>query len=86
MIVRPDSLMYGEELHNTECLLCGLRFRSVAILWAGVSGNLWLHSHCVTDLAVRMFRDVHEVNKPDYYAGRERRAVLGAAEPTMAQE
>ena len=40
-------------------------------------GLLWLHPDCVTDLAVRMFRDVHEINNSDYYSNRDQRAIDG---------
>ena len=78
-IIRSDSVIHGEELHTAECFLCEGGFKEVAILWMGASdlGLLWLHPDCVTDLAVRMFRDVHEVNNPGYYKNRERRAVRG---------
>ena len=63
----------GVTLSNSECFLCGSGFQDVAICWMGHTASfdpmpaLVLHPECVTDLAVRMFRDVHEVNNPDYY-------------------
>jgi|1_EtaG_2_1085319.scaffolds.fasta_scaffold05779_9 hypothetical protein len=76
-IIRSNTVIFGEKLSSAKCFLCGAGFKDVAILWDGLPEALWLHPGCVTDLAVCMFRDVHEVNNPGYYSNRDRRAVRG---------
>jgi len=36
-------------------------------------GELILHPICVFDLFIRLGRDVHEIEKPSYYADRRKR-------------
>ena len=58
-----------------RCFLCFGALDDPAAGWAGSEGEIFLHADCVLDLAVRMFRDVHEIRKPDYYSRRQ----LGSA-------
>ena len=78
-IIRSNTVIHGEELRTAQCFLCEAGFKDVAILWMGNGdpGLLWLHPDCVTGLAVRMFRDVHEINNSDYYSNRDQRAIDG---------
>jgi hypothetical protein len=34
----------------------------------GSYGHLYLHAECVVRLTIRLFRDLHELQCPDYYA------------------
>lgn len=43
------------------CFLCWKPLSAPTIHWMGSNGSIFLHPHCVLDLAVRMFRDLHEV-------------------------
>jgi hypothetical protein len=36
-------------------------------------GELFLHPVCVFGLLIRLGRDVHEIEKPSYYADRRKR-------------
>jgi hypothetical protein len=38
-----------------------------AVHWMGSTGNIYLHPPCMTRLAVRLFRDVHETECPEHY-------------------
>ena len=43
------------------CFLCWNPLEDPAIHWMGSTGDIYLHPACVIELAIRMFRDVHEV-------------------------
>lgn len=60
-VIKPDSEIYGEELREAECFYCYKRVWPLAVLWSSNGYHLWMHAKCVKSLAVRMFRDVHEV-------------------------
>jgi hypothetical protein len=53
-----------------RCFLCGGELHDPAVFWMGVTAEIYLHTDCVLDLAVRGFRDVHEIRNPDYYSRR----------------
>ena len=60
-IVFHDSDVRGRFLDAQSCFYCGQSFDKVAIMWDGIGDSIWLHSDCFIKLAIRMFRDVHEL-------------------------
>ena len=42
------------------CFYCGQSLQGPAIHWIGATDEIFLHSGCCVDLAVRLFRDVHQ--------------------------
>ena len=60
-IVFHDSDVRGKFLDAQRCFYCGQSFDEVAIMWDGSGASIWLHSDCFIKLAIRMFRDVHEL-------------------------
>ena len=60
-IVFHDSDVRGEFLDEQICFFCSQSFDKVAIMWDGSGASIWLHSDCFIKLAIRMFRDVHEL-------------------------
>lgn len=62
----PDEQGIAHTAVGQRCFLCGKNLRDPAVYWMGATGEIYLHADCVPDLAVRMFRDVHAIRKPDY--------------------
>jgi hypothetical protein len=56
---------WGELLPTQECFYCFQSLDEVAIWWRGAS-DIWIHAACFIELAVRMFRDVHEIEIQHY--------------------
>jgi len=50
-----------------KCFFCGQRCSDPAIFWCGETADIYLHPRCVTDFTIRLHRDVHEHDRPDYY-------------------
>jgi hypothetical protein len=50
------------------CFLCHRPLSDPAVHWMGADAEIFLHPACTTDLAVRLFRDLHEIECPDHYA------------------
>jgi hypothetical protein len=46
--------------HGT-CFYCFHPLDNPAVEWSGATGVICLHPACVLELAVRLFRDVHEL-------------------------
>lgn len=45
-----------------ECFYCHHKLADPAIAWWGAGGiTIFLHPQCVVELAIRLFRDVHEL-------------------------
>ena len=42
------------------CFYCGKATSDPSIHWMGFDADIFLHPGCCVDLAVRLFRDVHE--------------------------
>jgi hypothetical protein len=55
---------------GASCFYCGKPTSDPSICWSGFSGDIYLHPACWPRLATRLFRDLHEVEKPDYYQRR----------------
>ena len=53
---RAEALSEG-----VDCFLCTKPLITPVVHWMGLTGNIYLHPDCVLRLAVRMFRDVHEI-------------------------
>lgn len=54
-----------------RCFFCGEALADPAVVWQGCADEaLWLHAECVASLFIRLARDVHEIQKPDYYRRR----------------
>jgi hypothetical protein len=66
----PDENGIAFTAVGRECLYCSGALSDPAVYWMGHGGEVYLHPACVTALAVRLFRDVHEVEKPTYYIRR----------------
>ncbi len=66
-ITWTESDFASEHVKNeAPCFYCGRPLSFPFILWMGTS-DLALHPHCVVELSIRLFRDVHEVEcKTDY--------------------
>lgn len=43
------------------CFYCGRPTSDPAIVWSGFGGEIFLHPACVAELALRLFRDLHEL-------------------------
>jgi hypothetical protein len=49
------------------CFYCHDLLTDPAVHWMGSGGDLYLHPACVSALFIRLARDVHEIECPDYY-------------------
>jgi hypothetical protein len=58
---------------GAPCFFCGEALTDPALHWMGATADIYLHPACWPRLATRLFRDLHEVEKPDYYQRREGR-------------
>jgi hypothetical protein len=50
-----------------KCFFCGHCCSDPAIVWCGETAEIYLHPRCVPDLTIRLYRDLHEHDRPDYY-------------------
>jgi hypothetical protein len=66
----PDSQGIAHTAFGEACFLCGSTLSDPAVHWMGSTGSIFLHPACVLALSVRLFRDVHEIEKPGYYRDR----------------
>jgi len=66
----PDEQGVVHTAIGQLCFLCEGELHDPAVYWSGTDVGIYLHPDCVLDLAVRMFRDVHEIRTPAYYARR----------------
>jgi hypothetical protein len=74
-VTRTDDHELGDFLTaaGKTCFYChGLIVADPAILWSGAYGNIHLHPACTVELAVRLFRDVHQIEceKHQYVTGK----------------
>lgn len=44
-----------------QCFYCGERSIDPAIHWSGFTGEVYIHEACVVELAIRLFRDLHQL-------------------------
>ena len=49
------------------CFYCHQPLQDPAIFWMGADGELYLHPDCLFPWFVRLCRDRHELDAPDYY-------------------
>lgn len=70
----PDEQGLVNSAIGHSCFFCHTLLDDPAVCWSGADADIYLHPDCVPDLAVRMFRDVHEIRNSAYY----RRRGLGA--------
>jgi hypothetical protein len=49
------------------CFYCGHTLSDPAIHWMGHSTEIYVHPDCLFPLFVRLCRDRHELDAPDYY-------------------
>lgn len=58
----PKTLFDAGELadEHPRCFFCGDAVDS-GIYWSGITGDVYLHEQCAGLLAVRLARDVHEL-------------------------
>jgi hypothetical protein len=66
----PDEQGIAHTAVGRECFLCGDTLHDPAVFWMGTTSEIYLHADCVLDLAIRTFRDVHEIRNPTYYTRR----------------
>lgn len=67
----PDEQGLAFTAVGQRCFYCDAPLADPAIHWMGSGGHhLYLHSQCALQLFVRLARDVHELEKPDYYRRR----------------
>ena len=66
----PDAQGVAHTAVGQICFLCGELLHDPAVCWLGSTGAIYLHADCVPDLAIKMFRDVHELRQPGYYRRR----------------
>ena len=64
-----------------RCFYCGEPLADPALHWMGEGGHLLLHPSCFVRLATRLFRDLHEIEKPSYY--RQRIAAVARIETSF---
>jgi len=69
----PDDQGIAHTAVGRRCFLCGGLLQDPAVFWMGYDGELILHPICVFDLFIRLGRDVHEIEKPSYYADRRKK-------------
>jgi hypothetical protein len=51
-----------------DCFYCGHAMTLPGVQWLGATDEIWLHPSCVIELAIRLFRDVHEIEcRSDLY-------------------
>ena len=46
---------------GTRCFFCGRGIEGTVIAWWGSGSDVHLHPKCTVELAIRLLRDVHEV-------------------------
>jgi len=59
---------------DRDCFYCYRPLDDPAVMWIG-DGEIYLHPHCVVDLTLRLFRDVHEIQtrqSREWYEGFSR--------------
>jgi len=52
-----------QPLPHGDCFYCGKKMKYPVVTWMGSTGEINLHPDCVLKLSVRLFRDVHEVQR-----------------------
>lgn len=55
------DLALQDEAKSQCCFYCYKLVTTPAVLWAGEGGRIFLHAGCAVDLAIRILRDVHEI-------------------------
>jgi hypothetical protein len=66
----PDEQGIVHTAAGRHCFLCEGPLQDPSVYWMGATAEIALHAECVLDLALRLFRDVHEIRNPAYYARR----------------
>lgn len=66
----PDREEGPPSAMGEPCFYCGGPLDDPTVYWMGVGADLYLHPACVAPLFIRLARDVHESERPDYYARR----------------
>ena len=56
----PDAWL-PNSFREQPCFYCGSALRSPFVVWTGFGESIALHPGCVVELAIRLFRDVHEI-------------------------
>lgn len=69
----PDEHGIAHTAVGRACSFCGGLLQDPAVFWMLYDGELFLHPVCVFGLLIRLGRDVHEIEKPSYYADRRKR-------------
>ena len=59
----PDEQGVAYTAFGQPCFFCGEPCSDPAV---GASGAIYLHPRCVTDLTIRLYRDLHELEHSDY--------------------
>ena len=56
----PDA-WFANTFRQQCCFYCGHGLASPFVIWMGFGEPIALHPACVVELAIRLFRDVHEI-------------------------
>lgn len=46
---------------GSPCFYCHNRLNGTVVMWWGSSGDIYLHPECTVELAIRLLRDVHQI-------------------------
>jgi hypothetical protein len=63
----PNKYGIADPAAGERCFYCGEDVTDPVIHWQGETGEIYLHKACALDLVVRVLRDVHELENPEYY-------------------
>jgi hypothetical protein len=63
----PDGQGVAHTSLGKDCFYCGRRLSDPSVFWMGHTGEVYLHPPCVFPLFVRLCRDMHELDAPEYY-------------------
>lgn len=62
----PDTGL-AHTAFGIDCFYCYKPLADPAIHWMGSTTSIYLHAACVFPLFVRLARDLHELDCPEYY-------------------
>lgn len=48
---------------GNACFYCGSPTADPAIMWGGMTGEIFLHYECAVDFTIRIMRDIHQLQK-----------------------
>jgi hypothetical protein len=63
----PDDHGIVNTALGQSCFYCDGLLSDPAVHWLGADVAIYLHKACVSALFVRLSRDIHEIECPEYY-------------------